>query len=258
MIRNTILAAVAAFAVAGPALAEDPLRVGVEGAYPPFSAKEADGTLTGFDIEMANALCAELERECVLVEQDWDGMIPALKARKFDAIVASMSITEERRTQIDFSEKYYQTPARVVAADESGIEGTAEGLAGKRLGVQRGTTHQCYAEKVFPDAELVLYATQEEVFRDLAIGRIDAQLSDSLIAENSFLSTEEGADFAFASGDHLDLECYGEGVGVAVRQGEEELRDAISAAILTLRENGTYAQINDKYFPFDIYGGRPE
>lgn len=258
MIRNTILAAVAAFAVAGPALAEDPLRVGVEGAYPPFSAKEADGTLVGFDIEMANALCAELKRDCVLVEQDWDGMIPALKARKFDAIVASMSITEERKTQIDFSQKYYQTPARVVAGNDSGIEGTAEGLAGKRLGLQRGTTHQCYAEKFFPDAEIVLYATQEEVFRDLAIGRIDAQLADSLLAEKSFLSTDEGAKFGFAGGDQTDLECYGEGVGVAVRQGEEELRDAISAAILALRENGTYAQINDKYFPFDIYGGRPE
>lgn len=258
MIRNTILAAFAAIAVAGPALAEDPLRVGVEGAYPPFSAKEADGTLVGFDIEMAKALCAELQRECVLVEQDWDGMIPALKARKFDAIVASMSITEERKTQIDFSQKYYQTPARIVAAKDSGIEATAESLAGKRLGIQRGTTHQCFAEKVFPDALIVLYPTQEEVFRDLTLGRLDAQLSNGLNASQSFLSTDEGAKFGFVGGDQTDIDCYGEGVGVAVRQGEEDLRDAFSAAILALRENGTYAQINDAYFPIDIYGGRPE
>lgn len=260
MIRRTFMTTVAAVglaAIAVPSLAQDTLRIGVEGAYPPFSYKESDGTLAGFDIEIANALCAEMQRECELVEQEWDGMIPALKARKFDAIVASMSITEERKRQIDFSEKYYQTPARIVAPKDADFEGTAEGLADKRIGVQRGATHQCYAEKTFPDAEIVLYGTQEEVFRDLALGRIDAQLSDSLIAQESFLSTDEGADYGFLGGDHLDVDCYGEGVGIAVRQGDEELRDALSAAIAAIRDNGTYAEINARYFPFDIYGGRP-
>ncbi len=259
MIRRmflTTFAAIGLAAFAAPAMAQDTLRIGVEGAYPPFSYKEADGTLAGFDIEIANALCAEMSRECELVEQEWDGMIPALKAQKFDAIVASMSITEERKRQIDFSDKYYQTPARIVAPKDADFED--EGLAGKRIGVQRGATHQCYAERMFPDAEVVLYGTQEEVFRDLALGRIDAQLSDSLIAQESFLSTDEGADYAFLGGDHLDVECYGEGVGIAVRQGDEELRDALSAAITAIRENGTYAEINGKYFPFDIYGGRPD
>ena len=258
MIRRTFLATAAAIAFGVPAIAQDALRIGVEGAYPPFSYKEADGSLTGFDIEIARALCEEMGRDCELIEQEWDGMIPALKARKFDAIVASMSITDERKRQIDFSEKYYKTPARVVALADSGLEGTAEGLAGKRLGVQRGATHQCYAEKTFPDAEIVLYGTQEEVFRDLALGRIDAQLSDSLIAQESFLSTEEGADYTFLDGDHTDVECYGEGVGIAVRKGDEELAQAFSDAIAAIRENGTYAAINYAYFPFDIYGGRPD
>lgn len=260
MIRRTILATVAAAAfatVAVPVIAQDALRIGVEGAYPPFSYKEADGSLAGFDIEIAQALCAEMERNCELVEQQWDGMIPALKARKFDAIIASMSITEERKRQIDFSEKYYQTPARIVAANDTEFEGTPEGLSGKRIGVQRGATHQCYAEKMFPNAEIILYGTQEEVFRDLTLGRIDAQLSDSLIAQESFLKTDEGADYGFLGGDHLDLDCYGEGVGIAIRQREEELRDEFSAAIIAIRENGNYAEINGKYFPFDIYGGRP-
>ena len=185
-------------------------------------------------------------------------MIPALKARKFDAIVASMSITEERKRQIDFSEKYYQTPARLVAPKDAGFEGTPDGLAGKRIGVQRGATHQCYAEKMFPEAEIVLYGSQDEVFRDLALGRVDAQLSDSLIAQESFLSSDEGADFAFLGGDHTDVDCYGEGVGIAVRKGEDKLREDFSEAITALRENGSYAEINDKYFPFDIYGGRPQ
>ncbi|WP_113912847.1 ABC transporter substrate-binding protein [Roseovarius dicentrarchi] len=260
MIRRTILTTAAAAALAAftlPATAQDTLRIGVEGAYPPFSSTTSDGSLVGFDIEIAQALCAEMQRECELVQQEWDGMIPALKAQKFDAIVASMSITEERKRQIDFSEKYYQTPARVVAPKSADFEGTAEGLAGKRIGVQRGATHQCYAEKAFPDAEIVLYGTQDEVFRDLALGRIDAQLSDSLIAKEGFLDTDAGADYAFLGGDHLDIECYGEGVGIAVRKGDEELRDAFSAAILAIREDGTYAEINDKFFEFDIYGGRP-
>ena len=257
MIRKILISAITAVTmafVAAPSMAQDPLRIGVEGAYPPFSFKESDGTLGGFDIEFAVALCAELKRECVLVEQDWDGMIPALKARKFDAIVASMSITEERKRQIDFSEKYYQTPARLVAPKNANFEGTAKGLAGKRIGVQRGTTHQCYAEKTYPDAEIVLYGTQEEVFQDLVLGRIDVQLSDSLIAQNGFLSQDEGADFAFLGDDQVDVNCFGEGAGIAVRKNEEELRDAISDAIKTLRKNGTFAAINDKYFEFDIYG----
>ncbi|WP_137113998.1 ABC transporter substrate-binding protein [Mesorhizobium sp. GR13] len=257
MLRRTFLTTVAALMLATPALAADPLRIGVEGAYAPFSYKEADGTLAGFDIDIAKGLCKQMQRECVLVEQEWDGMIPALKARKFDAIVASMSITEERKRQIDFSDKYYQTPARLVARKDAGFAGTPDGLAGKRIGVQRGATHQCYAEKTFPKAEIVLYATQEEVFRDLVLGRIDAELSDSLISQESFLSKPDGADFAFLGGDHLDVECYGEGVGIAVRKGDDQLREALNKAIAAIRENGTYKEINDKYFPFDIYGGRP-
>ncbi|MDN5787777.1 ABC transporter substrate-binding protein [Pseudorhodobacter sp.] len=259
MKRRTLFATAAAFALTlgSAAFAQDVLRIGVEGAYKPFSYKNADGTLAGFDIDIANALCAQMQRKCELVEQEWDGMIPALKAKKFDAIVASMSITEERKRQIDFSDKYYQTPARLVAKKDAGFEGTPEGLAGKRIGVQRGATHQCYAEKMFPGAEIVLYGTQEEVFRDLALGRIDAELSDSLIAQESFLSTPDGADYAFLGGDHLDVECYGEGVGIAVRKGDTELREALNAAITAIREDGTYAKINDTYFPFDIYGARP-
>ena len=254
MIRRTFLAIVAAVAVTSPAIAADPLRIGVEGAYPPFSYVEADGTLAGFDIDIANALCAAMDRQCEMVQQEWDGMIPALKANKFDAIVASMSITEERKRQVDFTNKYYQTPARVVAHKGADFADTDDGLAGKRLGVQRGTTHQCYAEKMFPKAELVLYGTQEEVFKDLAIGRLDAELSDSLIAKEGFLDKPEGADFDFLGGDHLDVECYGEGVGIAVRKGDDALREALNKAILKIREDGTYKKIDDKYFPFDIYG----
>ena len=240
--------------VAGSVQAAE-LRVGVEGAYPPFSWKESDGTLKGFDIEIAEALCAEMGRKCVLVEQDWDGMIPALLARKYDAIIASMSITPERKKRVDFTDKYYNTPAKFVAKKGSGLEISKKGLKGKRIGLQRGTTHQCYMEKHYPDAELVLYASQEEVFQDLAIGRIDAQFSDSIAADDGFLKTDAGKGFEFVGGDQHDPECHGVGAGIAVRKQDKELREELNAAIKAIRKNGTYQKINAKYFDFDIFGG---
>ena len=232
----------------------DALRVGVEGAYPPFSWKESDGTLMGFDIDFAHEVCERLNRECVLVEQEWDGMIPALLAKKFDTIIASMSITEERKKKVDFTIKYYNTPAKLVAKKNPGFEGTAAGLKGKRLGVQRATTHQCSAEKLYPGAELVLYATQEEVFQDLASGRLDAQLSDSLQAQEGFLGLDTGSGFAFLGGAIDDVECQGVGAGFAVRKEDSALRDALSQAIKDIRADGSYKVMNDKYFPVDIYG----
>ena len=257
MRRIVTALAAAAFAVTaaiGPAAAADELRVGVEGAYPPFSWKEADGSLKGFDIDVAHAICEKMGRECTLVEQDWDGMIPALLARKYDAIIASMSITEERKKRVGFTAKYYNTPAMFVTAEGAGLDITPAGLAGKAVGVQRGTTHQCFMEKIYPDADLRLYATQEEVFLDLAAGRLDAQFSDSLQADEGFLKTDAGKGYAFAGGPQHDLECHGEGAGIAVRKGEGELLDALNAAIVAIREDGTYKAINDKYFDFDVYG----
>jgi polar amino acid transport system substrate-binding protein/arginine/ornithine transport system substrate-binding protein len=230
------------------------LRIGVEGAYRPFSWQESDGTLKGFDIDIAHALCAQLNRQCELVPQDWDGMIPALLARKFDAIIASMSITEERQKKVDFSDKYYQTPAQFVARKGTSLEPTVAGMAGKRVGVQRGTTHQCFLERLYPDSELVLYGTQEEVFQDLTLGRIDAQFSDSMVAYDSFLKMDAGKDYAFLGGDLTDIQCHGEGVGIAIRKGSDELKTALNGAIKALRANGTYKKINDAYFDFDIYG----
>ncbi len=231
------------------------LRVGVEGAYPPFSWKESDGTLKGFDIEIAEALCEEMGRKCVMVEQDWDGMIPALLAKKYDAIIASMSITEERKKRVNFSDKYYNTPAKFVAKNGSDLQITKAGLKGKRIGLQRGTTHQCFMEKMFPDAELVLYATQEEVFQDLAIGRIDANFSDSIAADDGFLKTDAGKGFGFIGGDMHDMECHGEGAGIAVRKSDDALRAEFNKAIQALRDKGVYQKINSKYFDFDIFGG---
>ncbi len=248
-----LAAGVIAMGVAS-AQAGEKLRIGVEGAYPPFSWKEPDGTLKGFDIDIAFALCEKMGRECELVEQDWDGIIPALLAKKYDAIVASMSITDERKKKVDFTNKYYNTPAKFVAPKDANFDDTPEGLKGKSVGVQRATIHQCYMEKMFPDADLRLYPTQEEVFLDLAAGRIDAQISDSVQALEGFLNTDAGKDYAFLGDDQFDLECHGEGAGIAVRKGQDDLVKALNAAIGAIRADGTYEKINAKYFDFDVYG----
>jgi polar amino acid transport system substrate-binding protein/arginine/ornithine transport system substrate-binding protein len=242
-------------ALASASAQAEKLRVGVEGAYPPFSWKEPDGSLKGFDIDFAYEVCKRLNRECVLIEQEWDGMIPALLAKKFDTIIASMSITDERKKKIDFTDKYYNTPPGIVAKKNPGFTRTSAGMKGKRLGVQRATTHQCTAESLFPDAELVLYATQEEVFQDLASGRLDAQISDSLQALEGFLNQDMGKGYAFL-GDMIDDEaCQGIGAGFAVRKKDTELRDSMSNVIKAMRADGTYQKINAKYFDIDIYGG---
>ncbi|WP_027258691.1 transporter substrate-binding domain-containing protein [Leisingera aquimarina] len=252
--KKTFLAvAAAAMTLAGSTAVAEALRVGVEGAYAPFSKKEADGTLSGFDIDMAYALCQKLERECVLVEQEWDGMIPALIANKYDAIVASMSITEDRKKKVGFSEKYYHTPSRFIARDDASFEMTREGTSGVKIGVLRGTTLQCYVEKHFPEADIKLYNTQEDVFADLTAGRLDLQLNNTLGALEGFLNTPQGKGFSFYGEDLDDPACLGEGVGIAVRKGDP-LAAELSAAIEEIRADGTYKTINDKYFPVDIYG----
>ena len=249
-----ILAAViGAIALAGGQAYAAKLRIGVEGAYPPFSWKEADGTLKGFDIDIAFALCEKMGHEGTLVEQEWDGMIPALISRKFDAIVASMSITEDRKKKVNFSNKYYDTPSRMVAKKGASFDVTKAGMAGMKIGVQRGTTHQCFVEKNFPDSEVVLYTSQEDVFADLASGRIDAQSSDALQAMEGFLETDAGMGFAFIGEDQKDLPCLGEGAGVAIRKGDP-IVDEFNKAIDAIRADGTYKKLNDKYFEIDIYG----
>ncbi|MEL6582695.1 MAG: transporter substrate-binding domain-containing protein [Pseudomonadota bacterium] len=223
----------------------------VEGAYPPFSFTTESGDVEGFDIDIANALCDEMGATCEMVKTDWDGIIPALVEGKCDAIIASMSITEERKQVIDFSLKYYQTPAAFIGAEGAMMDD----LGSKVVGVQRGTIHQDFMEGGFPDVELRLYGSQDEAYLDLVAGRIDAIMADSIAMDDGFLKTEDGAGYAFFGPGYSIPQYHGDGAGIGVRQGEEELRDAFTAAIAAIRANGTYATINAEYFDFDIYGG---
>lgn len=231
----------------------DTLRIGTEGAYPPFNYLTESGELTGFDVEIAQALCDEMQMRCEFVTQDWDGIIPALKAGKFDAIVASMSITEERRQVVDFTDKYYNTPPALAAPKDSDLAGvTPADLAGKIIGAQGSTTHGNYAEAKFPDSEIRLYPTPDEYKLDLDSGRLDAVIDD-IIVLSDWIDSEAGACCKVVAALPADPAINGEGVGIALRQGEDELRQKLNAAILAIRANGKYAEINNKYFAFDVY-----
>ncbi len=254
---NKLLALLFCSLIATAANAQDTkkIRIGVEGAYPPFSQVGPDGKVQGFDIDIANALCQEMKAQCTMVQQDFDGMIPSLNAKKIDAVIASMSITEERRKSVEFSEKYYHTPARLVVKSDANLTPTPEGMKGKRIGVQRTTTHDRFATATFNQSEIVRYGKQDEAFLDLTAGRLDAVLCDTVNGSTGFLKTPGGKGFSFAGPVYFDPKYFGFGAGIAVRKSDTALRDAFSAAIKALRDNGTYKKINDKYFDFDVYGG---
>jgi polar amino acid transport system substrate-binding protein len=253
--KLAILAAAAALSFSA-ARAEDmmKLKIGTEGAYPPFNNLTADGKLEGFDIDIANALCAEMKAECEIVTQDWDGIIPALQAGKFDAIIASMSITAERKEKVDFSKKYYQTPPAIAVAKDSTIaDASPESLKGKSLGVQASTTHFNFAEAKYGESDIKGFPSAQEYQLDMASGRVDGVMDDVMVLRG-WLATEAGACCKILGTLTPDPVINGEGAGIAVRKGETALADKFNAAIDAIRASGEYKKIQDKYFDFDVYG----
>lgn len=257
-IQRRLLIALSAAAITwgmGGASAQETLRIGTEGAYPPFNNATSDGKLEGFDIDIANALCEAMKVTCEFVVQDWDGIIPALKAGKFDAIIASMSITAERKKMVAFTNKYYYTPPAIIVSKDADIADVSPAsLAGKALGIQGSTTYANHAEIAYGDSDIRLYPTPDEYMLDLSNGRIDAAMDDVLVLE-AFLASEAGACCRMLGKITPVPEIHGEGAGIALRKGETALVERFNAAIDTIRANGTYKEINDRYFKFDVYGG---
>ena len=235
---------------------EDSLRIGIEAAYPPFSYKTPEGNLGGFDYDIGNALCDEMKVKCQWVIQEFDGMIPSLKVRKIDAVLSSMSITDDRLKSVDFSEKYYHTPGKFAMKAGSLINDPLVDLKGKKVGVQRSSTYDRFATEQLEKAgvEIVRYSSQNEAFLDLASGRLDATLADIVNTDESFIKTPAGKGFALVGRDINDPKYFGRGAGIALRKGDTANAARLNAAIDAIRANGKYQQIQAKYFAFDIYG----
>ncbi|NEI32629.1 transporter substrate-binding domain-containing protein [Rhizobium leguminosarum] len=244
-------------AVASAAGAEQ-VRVGFAAEpYPPFSSPDASGNWSGWEVDFMKAMCEAAKLDCVITPVAWDGIIPALTGGKIDMIVGSMTITKERQKSIDFSDKYYSAPPGIVGTKDLKFDATPESLAGKVIGVQLGSIHYAYAHKHFEAAGATVrdYPTQDEANNDLFAGRIDATELDR-IAISTLLNSEQGSACCELKGMvKFDPDVLGEGVGVGLRMGDEELKSKVNAAIAEIRKNGTYEALSKRYFDFDIFGG---
>ena len=232
------------------------LRLGVEPGYAPFEMKTAEGELAGFDIDLGTEICKRIHAKCVWVENDFDGLIPSLKAKKIDAILSSMSITEKRQQEIDFTDKLYGTPARLVGPKGATLLPDAKSLAGKRVGVFQGTTAETYAKEHWASkgVDVVTYQAQELVYADLVNGRLDAAFQDAVAANDGFLKQPQGTAFSFSGPEVSDVKYFGVGAGIGLRKDDIALKSDMNKAIADMLKDGTYQSIAKKYFDFDIYG----
>ena len=265
------LSSIAALAMFISSAQADSIRIGTEGAYPPWNAKDESGKLIGFEVELANFLCIYMNADCTIVEQDWDGMIPGLLMRKYDAIMAGMSITDERMKTINFSQGYADEVASLAVMKGSSLEGmetpkainlsTGGGdvkkalktltaaLAGKTIGVQTATIHQNFLESGdVGSVKVRTYKTQDEVNLDLAAGRIDAALA-AAVAFTDY--AEKSGKSVVLVGPTFSGGAFGNGVGVGIRQGDTELLKRFNKAINQARKSGKISELAIKWFGFD-------
>ncbi|ROL71643.1 ABC transporter substrate-binding protein [Pseudomonas vranovensis] len=258
MNKFTLISGLALSLMASSSLfaAEKTLRIGIEAAYPPFAFKTPEGKISGFDYDIGNALCAQMQVKCQWTEQEYDGLIPSLKVKKIDAALSSITITEERKRSVDFTHKYYFTSARLAMKEGSQVDEQFASLKGKRIGVQRATTTDRYVTEVLAPKgiEVVRYTSNEEIFMDLVSGRLDGVFADTIPLEQGFLNTEKGKGYAFVGPELKDPSYVGEGAGIAVRKGNTQLVTELNQAIDAIRANGEYQKIQAKYFKSDIYG----
>ena len=246
--KKVFLAAAVTLAFSAGAMAET-LKMGIEAAYPPFNNKDASGNVVGFDKDIGDALCAKMKVECTVVTSDWDGIIPALNAKKFDFLISSLSITEERKGAVDFTDPYYSNKLQFIAPKNVDFKTDKDSLKGKTIGTQRATLAGTWLEDTYADdIKVSLYDTQENAYLDLTSGRVDAILADKY-ANYDWLKTDAGKNYEF-KGDPV---VESDKIGIAVRKGDNELRNKLNAALKEIVADGTYKKINDKYFPFSIY-----
>ena len=265
------LSSIAALAIFFSSAQADSIRIATEGAYPPWNAKDESGKLIGFEVELAKWLCIYMKADCTMVEQDWDGMIPGLIMRKYDAIMAGMSITDERMKTINFSQGYADEVASLAVMKGSPLEGMdtpkainlsigggdvkkalktlTAALAGKTIGVQTATIHQNFLESGdVGSVKVRTYKTQDEVNLDLAAGRIDAALA-AAVAFTDY--AEKSGKAVVLVGPTFSGGAFGNGVGVGIRKDDTDLLKKFNKAIKQARKSGKLSELAIKWFGFD-------
>lgn len=231
------------------------IRFGVDPSFAPYESKNKSGDLVGFDIDLGNAICQKLQAKCVWVESNFDSIIPALQAKKFDAILSSMFVTEKRAKEVLFTNKIYNGPVFMVAHKNSNIAPNIEQLKGKTIGVEQGSAQEMYANKYWRNAgvNIVSYQGNDLVIQDLESGRLDAALMDGVAAEYGLLKKQQGKDFSFVGSALRDKDLFGGGVAIGLRKNDVQLCEEINNAIRQIISDGTYKKLSSKYFSFDIY-----
>jgi len=230
--------------------ANDTIKFGLEAQYPPFESKSPNGELQGFDIDLGKAVCAAANAKCEWSETSFDGLIPALKARKFDAINSAMNATDKRREAIDFSDVIYRIPTKLIAKTGSGLLPDAASLKGKHIGVLQGSIQETYAQAHWAPkgVDVVSYQDQNQVYLDLTSGRLDGTLVMAAAGQSGFLDRPDGKGFGFVGDSVDDDKILGSGIAFGLRKGDTANKERLDKAIAKIKHDGTVKQLAKKYF----------
>ncbi|ROR15005.1 transporter substrate-binding domain-containing protein [Erwinia sp. JUb26] len=234
------------------ALAQETLRYGLESQYPPFESRNASGELEGFDIELGNAICQAGNFKCSWVESSFDALIPALSAKKFDAINSAMNITEARAKSIGFTKPIYRIPSMLVGKTDAGLkDATPEALKGKSIGVLQGSIQETYAKQHWEPKGVTVtsYQDQNQVYNDMVAGRLDGTLVMSAAGQSGFLDKPQGKGYGFIGKAVEDDTILGTGIGFGLRKDDTKLKGELDAAITKVQTDGTLTKLAAKFFP---------
>jgi len=246
-----VLAVCAALFTQTASAQERALKIGTEGAYPPFNSVNSEGTLIGLDIDIGNEICRRLEAKCEWIAADFVGLIPGLQNGLYDMVIASHSITPERTAVVDMVRYYSSDATMIFAKDKLRDDVSPAGMAGAAIGVQSGTTHAAVLDAQYGEATIRNYPTQVEAYADLASGRIDAVMGDKM-ALYDYVQTEDGKACCLLSEQAIKDPVLGDGIGIILVKNSP-LRTEVEAALTAIRDDATYDMLTKVYFPFPIW-----
>ncbi|GAD89303.1 arginine ABC transporter substrate-binding protein ArtI [Vibrio halioticoli NBRC 102217] len=241
--KKILLASLIGLTSAHAMAAQQEIKFVMEATYAPFEYVDANNEIQGFDVDLANALCKQIEAKCTFHNQSFDSLIPALKFKRYDAAISGMDITEARQQQVNFTQPYYDNSAAFIAV-KGKVENQAA-LKGKRVGVQNGSTHQSYLIEQKPGVTAVPYASYQDAFIDMQNGRIDSVFGDTAVVAEWFKKNDK---LSYVGEQVTNKQYFGNGFGIAVNKDNQALLDQLNAALKTVKENGEYKAIFEKYF----------
>lgn len=250
---SALLPVLAGLILSLPAQADEraSLKVASDVPYEPFQMQRPDGTFTGFEVDLVNAICQQMQRRCEWVKQSWDGIIPGLQARKYDFIASAMSVTPDRKKQVLFADPYYAVPSLWVASDKSDISDISGDLSGKQIGVQRATVQDNYVTQNYPEADIHRYATADDLAVDMDAGRLDLTFITGPLAQDVLI--DQGGFHQVGEPISRPKSIFGDGIAAAFRTRDRDLVEAFNQALKTVEQNGTYDRLMHEYFDYDIH-----